>query len=253
MFFKYDHLKFRYEPFPIGMAKPLMDESTYQEFLNHFPPLEFFEDYKKIGRPGNKYTLSEKENPPVYNDFIRSDPLWREFHRWIKSDEFVYEIMNTLRQHDIDLGYRYVPHAQRLLNLIKGIARGRLSPDAARLGARFEFSALPADGGHLNPHTDAPTKIVTLVVSMMREGEWNPAFGGGTDVNRPKDDGYRFNQMNRLARFEDMEIVHTYEYTPNQAVIFVKTYNSWHSVRPMTGSGSSVLRKTLTVNIERFI
>ena len=34
------------------------------------------------------------------------------------------------------------------------------------LEARFEFSALPADGGNIVPHTDAPTKIVTMVVSM---------------------------------------------------------------------------------------
>jgi hypothetical protein len=31
------------------------------------------------------------------------------------------------------------------------------------LEARFDFSALPADGGNLPPHTDAPTKIVTMM------------------------------------------------------------------------------------------
>jgi hypothetical protein len=30
----------------------------------------------------------------------------------------------------------------------------------------------------------------------------------------------------------------------------VKTFNSWHSVRPMTGIGSDALRRTLTINIE---
>jgi hypothetical protein len=43
--------------------------------------------------------------------------------------------------------------------------------------------------------------------------------------------------MNRLADVEEMEVLHTYEFTSNQAVIFVKTANSWHSVRPMTGQG----------------
>jgi hypothetical protein len=33
-------------------------------------------------------------------------------------------------------------------------------------------------------------------------------------------------------------------------VVFVKTYNSWHSVRPMTGKGVEALRKTLTIVIE---
>ncbi len=112
---------------------------------------------------------------------------------------------------------------------------------------------MTADGGHLTPHTDAPTKIVTLIVSMMRPGEWDPAFGGGTDVNVPKDDRLAFNQMNEPARFEDMDVVATYDYAPNQAVVFVKTFNSWHSVPPIRGHGSTALRKTLTINIERFL
>ena len=47
-----------------------------------------------------------------------------------------------------------------------------------------------------------------------------------------------------------MDILHTYEFRPNQAVVFVKTFNSWHSVRPMSAHGSKLLRKTLTINIE---
>jgi hypothetical protein len=46
-----------------------------------------------------------------------------------------------------------------------------------------------------------------------------------------------------------MEVIDTYEFTPNQAVIFIKTFNSWHSVRPMTGVDSDALRRTLTINI----
>jgi hypothetical protein len=47
-----------------------------------------------------------------------------------------------------------------------------------------------------------------------------------------------------------MEVLDTFEFTPNQVVVFVKTFNSWHSVRPMTGAGSPLMRKTLTINIE---
>jgi hypothetical protein len=34
------------------------------------------------------------------------------------------------------------------------------------LTARWEFSALPADGGGFRPHTDGMTKRLSLVVSM---------------------------------------------------------------------------------------
>jgi hypothetical protein len=47
-----------------------------------------------------------------------------------------------------------------------------------------------------------------------------------------------------------MEVLETFPFEPNQAVVFVKTFNSWHSVRPMTGRGSPAMRKTLTINIE---
>ena len=229
-FFLYDHLRFRYEPFPIGIAKPLMDEAVYQELLKSYPPQGIFAYLPKVG---HKYSLSEKYNGREYQDFIRSSPAWRELHGWIKSDGFIFGVMSALKT-------RY----------IKNIARGRLRPGAARLSTRFEFSMLPADGGHIVPHTDLPSKVVTLIVSMVGEGEWDPSFGGGTDVNQPKDVRHSFNQLNRQAPFEDMEVLGTYEFTPNQAVVFVKTFNSWHSVRPMTGHGSSAMRKTLTINIE---
>jgi hypothetical protein len=250
MFFSYDHVKFRYDPFPIALAKPIIEPGLYQLFVENFPPLALFESFEELGKKGRKYSLSEKENKKAYLDFVRSSPLWRDFHAWIKSAAFPYGVMEMLKQHDIDLDYRYVPPARRLSRSVKNLARGRPSPRYVPLKARFEFSALPADGGHIVPHTDASTKIVTMIVSILREGEWDPSFGGGTDVNRPKQERHRFNRVNRLAGFEDMEVLDTYEFTPNQAVIFVKTFNSWHSVRPMAGRGSNALRKTLTINIE---
>jgi hypothetical protein len=248
--FSYDHIAFRYDPFPIGLATPIMKPELYEQMVSSFPPLEIFDSFEEMGKKGRKYTLSEKENSKSYLDFVNSSPLWRDFYAWIKSKEFPYSVMDMLRQHDIDLGYRYVPPAKRLSRQLKNLARGRHSSSYVPLKARFEFSALPADGGHLVPHTDAPTKIVTMIVSILRNGEWNRAFGGGTDVNQPKQDRYRFNHLNRLAAFEDMEVLHTYEFLANQAVIFVKTFNSWHSVRPMTGVGSDAVRRTLTINIE---
>jgi hypothetical protein len=251
MFFSYEHLNFRYEPFPIGLAKPLMDSATYESFVQEYPPPELFQSYRDLGKPGNKYTLSERENPRAYRDFVRSKPLWREFNRWIESKEFIYGVFDLLRHHYIDLGYRNQPGLQQFRRAVKALSRGRLPSGREAFSSRFEFSALPADGGAVVPHTDAPRKIVTFVVSILSEGEWNPAFGGGTDVNRPTDPRLCYNDVNRLADFEDMEVLHTYEFTPNQAVIFVKTFNSWHSVRPMTGKGSNALRRTLTINIEK--
>jgi hypothetical protein len=247
MFLHYENLRFLYDPYPIGAARPALEEGTYKELLDAWPPTEIFHHYAKVG---DKYSLSEKFNGQHYRDFVRSRPIWREFHRWIKSDAFIAELMDTLRQHHIDLGYRVRPPLKRLSKRIKQLARGRLSVRPISLSARFEFQMLAADGGHILPHSDNPTKIVTLVVSVLRDGEWDPSFGGGTDVNRPKDMRLVYNRLNHQGRFEDMEVLHTFPFVPNQLVMFVKTFNSWHSVRPMAGVGSKAMRRTLTINIE---
>jgi hypothetical protein len=185
MFFNYEHLQFRYEPFPIGRAIPFLDESTYGDMVDNFPPIDIFESFQAMGKKGEKYTLSQKENPKTYGAFVQSSPVWREFHAWIKSDDFVYELLDTLKERNIDLGYRQASPICRLIKTAKSRFKGKGSSGRhVPLRARFEFSALPADGGCLPPHTDAPTKIATIIVSMLKEGEWNPAFGGGTDVNQ---------------------------------------------------------------------
>lgn len=249
MFFDYDRAQFRYTPFPIGIAKPVMPDARYGELVKAFPSVELFESFEQMGKKGRKFTLSPKENAKKYDEFVQGSPLWRDFHQWIKSREFVYGALEMLAGHGIDLGYRYVPPGLRAVRKAKSVLRGKRAPGYVPLEARFEFSALPADGGNLPPHTDAPTKIVTMILSILEDGEWEQAFGGGTDVNWPKDETRSFNQMNRVATFDEMEVLHTYPFTPNQCVLFVKTFNSWHSVAPMHGP-TGKLRRTLTINIE---
>jgi hypothetical protein len=162
-----------------------------------------------------------------------------------------YGVFELLRQHYIDLEYRNQPGLRQFRRAVKALSRGRLPSGRQAFSSCFEFSALPADGGAVVQYSEAPLKIVTFVVSILKEAEWKPAFGGGTDVNRPTDPRLCYNDMNRLADFEEMEVLHTCEFTSNRAVIFVKTANSWHSVRPMTDNGSNVLCRTLTINIEK--
>ena len=246
-----DHCAFRYEPFPIGVVQPVMEAGRYAELVDRFPPLDLFRGYDSMGKPGSKLTLSEIEDPRTYARFVRADPLWREFHSHVKSDDFIFSVVDLLARHHIDLGLRRIPPARLRWKRLRAALEGRLATASPRLAARFEFSALAASGGCVLPHTDAPNKLITLVVSMMRPGEWNPSWGGGTDVNRPKDTRHAYNQMNEVADFADMEILHTYDFTPNQMVVFVKTFNSWHSVRPIRGTASDPRRRSLTINIER--
>jgi hypothetical protein len=245
--FRYDELRFRYTPFPIGVARQILDPAVYRELLATYPPLERFTALSKVG---TKYTLSERFNPRDYRDVIAASPRWREFHAWIKSDAFIVTLLEALCEQRIDLGLdlsrsRPWRRLALLLDAVRG--RGNRSPV---LTSRFEFSMLPAKGGQVIPHTDGPSKLVTVVVNMVGEGEWDRAWGGGTDVVWPRDERASFNQTNAQLGFDEIEVIDTFDFVPNQAVIFIKTFNSWHAVRPMTGSDPNTMRRTLTINVE---
>ncbi len=248
--FNWSNLELRYDPYPIGLIKPLMSADQYAECLKRFPEKELF---RLIHGVGTKYSLSEKFNPRAYRKTISTDPFWKEFHSWVKSPEFILGTLTMLREHQIDLGYRYYPPTWKnnVDKIFRDLAKGKTPRLLHNLRARFEFSMLPLTGEGVLPHTDNPNKIVTYVISVLDEDEWDPAYRGGTNIIRPKNGKKIYDYLNNHdLGYEDTEVIDTYEFTPNQAVIFVKTFNSWHSVLPMQSTDRNKMRRTLTINIE---
>jgi hypothetical protein len=244
---RYDAIAFDYEPFPIGLARPVLDPTDYEEMVRHWPPLALFKSKESLGI---KYSLSQVNHPLRYGRFVRATPIWRRFHRFVKSGDFGRGVLDMLRAHHIDLGLPAPSLATRLGLRARALWRGSPQPHFPRMKARFEFSAMPAAGGSIRPHTDALTKIVTVVIPMLREGEWNERWGGGTSIVRPKDRTRIFNLVNEFREFDEVECLKTFPFEPNQGIVFVKTFNSWHAVWPIAGDDPDVLRKTLTINLE---
>lgn len=249
-------LRFRYEPFPIGIAAPVLPAGAYQGLCDTWPSQELFVFKKNLG---HKYSLSEVNNPDAYHEFLRSHHDWRHLYESVKGPRFIYNVLDALCSHQIDLGLqkRHVSVTHRFSSTwdlaraaIKKVARAAMRRSESPLTARFEFSMLPAAGGNIKPHTDAPQKLITLVLSMVREGEWDDSWGGGTQVLRPKDTTRNFNFLNKQFEFDDCEAIDAFPFHPNQCVLFVKTFNSFHSVSPMTGPDDGTMRRTLTINIE---
>jgi hypothetical protein len=244
-----EDLVMRYEPFPRGVVAPAFDPGLYTDMLKSFPPLELFEFLPKFG---GKYALSEEHNPRAYARFVRASPLWREVHRYFKSYDFIYSVLDALRERGIDLGIRRGDHrlGRRLRKLAVTVGKGGLPSTDPPISARFQFSTLLANGGVVIPHTDAVKKIVTIVLSMVDDGEWDETWGGGTDILKTRDPATSFNFLNEQVPYEETETIETVEFRPNQAMIFVKTFNSLHGVRQMHGPEGR-LRRTLTINLER--
>jgi len=246
-FYRDENLKVRYEPFPIGQMSPAVDEAAYEEMLDNWPAQELFEHKPKLG---HKWSLSTTCHGQQYKDFIRATPIWSRFDRWIKSTEFIDSIMGSLNDHHLDLGYRPgISRGKQTIKNLKALLRGRPSNRGMRLAGSWEFQMIPANGGFLLPHTDAPSKIVTMTISITRKGEWDTAYGGGLDLNHPKRKELLFNQLNEQAAFEDMEVLDTFEFLPNTGVVFIKTFNSWHSIRPIQGPENGPMRRNLVINV----
>lgn len=235
--------RFKYEPYPIGIISNIFEPSLYQRLVNTFPPVELFHFMQYHG---DKWSLSELNNPKLYHNFVRSNPDWSRLYHEVKSKEFINQIFDELAESKIDLGLTSSLGNGMLRRLCNNLL-SRKSSGCFR--ARFEFSMMRADGGHILPHTDSPQKLVTLVLSMVKPGEWNLAWGGGTDLMRTIDPSDNFNFMNRYLRFDQAETIESMAYEPNQCVIFIKTFNSLHAVKPMKGP-RDVMRRTLTINIE---
>ena len=252
--FCFQQLRFRYCPFPIGHAAQVFDPALYESLLTEWPATDQFIFKANLG---NKYSLSEVNNPDGYHAFIAQSQPWREVYRHVKSVDFVRHVLTTLAEHKVDLGlsdfrvgrtHQLSGFQDKLHAAIEKLTHRRNG--ARTLSTRFEFSMLPSTGGYIKPHTDAPQKLITLVVSMVRPDEWDASWGGGTTVLQPKDETLSFNWMNRQAEFDAMETLDSLPFHPNQCVVFVKTFNSWHAVSPMTSAGPPAMRKTLTINIE---
>ena len=242
--------QFRYSPYPLAVIRPALDPEFYAELVRTFPGEELF---GKLPKYDYKLSLSEKINRDAYRRFIDGTPAWRRLHGWIKSEDFIRAVVRFLAAQnvDLDLDEYFTPTGKRLAIALGKVARGQIPSGPGRLRTRFEFSVLRADGGEVAPHTDTPRKIITLVVSMIAPGEWPVEFGGGLEIDRAIDDAYAFNWKNRIVPWDSMQAVETIPFVPNQCMIFVKTFNSLHSVRPMTQAGSKALRKTITIVIEK--
>lgn len=242
---RFDRMQLDYEPYPIGLIPGALDNEVYEELRAAYPPMELFRYMPKLG---NKYSLSSSNHPRLYYEFLGDCPAWKRFHDYVLSKAFIEQTFAALEAHHIDLGirrYRVVSgkrsnHSNALSRLMR----------TTELSARFEFSMMGGAGGHIRPHTDTQRKIITFVLSMVGDGEWDAGWGGGTAVVRPKKLELSFNRVNRYLDFEDVEEVKAYPFNPNQALIFVKTFNSWHAVLPMTAPDGDKLRRTITINIE---
>lgn len=213
----FDALRWRYDPYPIaGVSHPFTDDD-YRQACEGFPPVSWFKQL------GSKYSLSTINHPEKYAEWVKGMAFWSAFNRYVTHGTFMRDAFGALEA--------------------AGTSPWRKND---HYSARWEFSLMNAAGGSLAPHTDLASKVVTLVIAL--PDGWDDAWGGGTDILRPRDPFLRLKDYH--AGKDAFELVDTLPHHAHTGVLFVKTLNSWHSVGPLTGPDDA-WRRTLTINIER--
>lgn len=191
-------------PSPHGVTAPVFSETAYAQLLAQMPSLT---EYAWYSGGYVKKAFSDDHHPDAFAAFLDRTPLWREWHETIQDPSVGRELHARLTDDSIVV-----------------------TPPPYRV--RWEFSALPAAGGHLPPHTDVVSKVMSLILSL-GTAHWDPLWGGGTDFLVPAPQG-------------GFTVGSTVPHVPNRALLFVRTPTSWHSVGPLQGPASA-WRHTLTV------
>lgn len=245
--FNFSNAQFDYTPYPICLIPDFLSPADYASLCDSFPDSRHF---ALMGKHQHvKQILGERYNSTFFNDFVHSQPEWNRFYRYVKSERFVRDVLTFLADNNIDLGFPkrfwYTPRNSDsyLRTTTAALLRRPL------ITSKLTFSILPSNGGQVLPHTDSASKRVTMVISFIRDGEWQQQWGGGTAVNTMKDETRTYNQVNKVVAFDEVNTVKTFPFNPNQCVLFIKTYNSLHSVPPISAPDTA-FRRTVHLHIK---
>ena len=71
----------------------------------------------------------------------------------------------------------------------------------------FEFSMISTNGGFIKPHTDGADKLISFVIPIIKNNDFETYLTLGTDILRPTEDKYKYNFLNTTVPFEATEVL----------------------------------------------
>lgn len=182
-------------PYPVAMARHVFADQDLRQMRAAWPPASHFES-----NGGGYVKQSLAPSHSAYAEILQR-PIWSDFADAIRDASFY----DTVRQW----------------------FAMQLTPIAEIKSTWFEFTSM-STGGTLPPHTDAASKVVTMIVWMMAPDEWSREWGGGLDV------------------YNESQGMQCYEYEYNSAILVARRPNSWHGISPLR-CPPDVRRRTITV------
>ena len=232
------------DPFCFFYIDDYLPSDLYESLLASYP-----EDSRYTYNREGKMGFRSSEDPEAVERFAAAHSEWQQLVEFFGSDAFVYDARETLAEALVDA--RGLSGRKRWYNCTHREVPNNwlryLLQEPVR--TTYQFSLLPR-GGAVVPHTDAPRKLVSLLL-YFRDPEWQDAWGGGTEFYVPLDPGKarKWGPTERIP-FEELETIATTEFRGNRLAGFVRSASSHHGVRPVA-CPMGMARKALLINIKR--
>ena len=232
------------DPFCFFYVDDYLPTPLYESLRKSFP-----EESDYSSNHEGKMGFRSSENPEEVERFGATHPQWQALLDFFGSDEFVCDVQATLSEALIRASglsgrrpWHNCTHRSVSNNPLRYLLREPMR-------TTHQFSLLPNDGIVL-PHSDAPRKLVSLLL-YFRDSDWQDAWGGDIEFYVPLDPekARSFAPTDRIP-FEDLKIIDTCEFRGNRLAGFVRSPNSYHGVRAPTCPPGRT-RKALLVNLKR--
>lgn len=240
---KFDKPEFFYDPFPHALFKDVFDHEFYNLLCSEFPKEQKFERFdfdKQHNLKQKKYVLNDDN--VLFKDVINKKKNLKKLYDYLNDEAFVEIILGILEKNSIKLKKNYRNSLiQKILRKIK-----------RKKNYGFEFSMISTDGGFIKPHTDGADKLISFVIPVVDNDNFNNIINSGTNILKATDNKFKYNFLNSTVPFESTEIIRKVPFDKNQIFLFVKTHNSLHSVGPMKNyNGKTYMRKSINFFIYR--
>ena len=189
---------------------------------------------RNLGRPLHSRDVKQRKR---FEDWIARHSAWRELTMGPLVRVCIRRAGNVGTE-GADLAVRrdrhyLVPQIRRALGDMIKRGGNRACPDS--FTAASEFAMLPAHGGYLKPHTDAPNILVVLVIPIIRHGVWDHAWGGGLEICRSKDANQNFNWANRFIGSDEGRTRSNIPVSSKSVHVFRECHAQHHHARDRAG------------------
>jgi hypothetical protein len=215
--YKIANAQVRHYPFAHIYVPEIFPESFYREMRRNLPPNDGYIELRSTGRVGTGYSaarlslfpadLGKANLTPAQRDF------WRQAFDMVGNEEFGAAIFNCFRS--------------QIEDRFAGKTGQRVALDVYH----ETFLMRDLDTYSLGPHTDNPTKIVSVLMYMPGDASSSEL---GTALYIPKDRSF-VSEGGPHLEFDLFDHVYTAPYLPNTLVAFPKTMACFHGVEPVKG------------------